>query len=194
MEIFATLSNIDNQSIVLIAFSVLLSFLLSSLIVFTYEKASRDVATPDHFLQSLILMSLVTTTIMQSIGDSPARGFGIFGALAILRFGTQLFSPRNISFIFAAMAAGIACGVYSFINAVIGTNIGFALKKKNGGYKEIVAVHNNEPDVKNVGKELMKAAIKNRGCYLVSVHRVAGTAFLRPFRQPTKNNFLNFSI
>jgi hypothetical protein len=32
------------------------------------------------------------------------------------------------------------------------------------------------------------------GGYLVSVHRVAGTAFLRPFRQPTKNNFLNFSI
>jgi uncharacterized membrane protein YhiD involved in acid resistance len=121
MEVFATLSNIDNQSVALIAFSVLLSFLLSSLIVFTYEKASRDVATPDHFLQSLILMSLVTTTIMQSIGDSPARGFGIFGALAILRFRTQLFSPRNISFIFAAMAVGIACGVYSFINAVIGT-------------------------------------------------------------------------
>jgi hypothetical protein len=47
-----------------------------------------------------------------------------------------------------------------------GYNIGFALKKKNGGYKEIVAVHNNESDVKNVGKELMKSAIKNGGCYL----------------------------
>ena len=47
-----------------------------------------------------------------------------------------------------------------------GYNIGFALKKKNGRYKEIVAVHNNESDVKNVGKELMKAAIKNGGCYL----------------------------
>jgi uncharacterized membrane protein YhiD involved in acid resistance len=121
MEIFATVSSIDNQSVALIAFSVLLAFLLSCLIVFTYEKVSRDVATPDHFLQSLILMAIVTTTIMQSIGDSPARGFGIFGALAILRFRTQLFSPRNISFIFAAMAVGIACGVYSFINAVIGT-------------------------------------------------------------------------
>jgi hypothetical protein len=47
-----------------------------------------------------------------------------------------------------------------------GYNIGFALKKKNGGYKEIVAVHNNEPDVKSVGKELMKSAIKAGGCYL----------------------------
>ena len=121
MEFFNAVSSVDNQSIYLIAFSVLLTFLLSSLIVFTYEKVSRDVITPDHFLQALILMSIVTTTIMQSIGDSPARGFGIFGALAILRFRTQMISPRNISFIFAAMAVGIACGVYSFVNAIIGT-------------------------------------------------------------------------
>jgi hypothetical protein len=121
MEFFASTSQLDNQSITLIGFSVLLAFLLSSLLVLTYEKVSRDVVTPDHFLQSLILMSIVTTMIMQSIGDSPARGFGIFGALAILRFRTQLISPRNISFIFAAMAVGIACGVYSFTNAIIGT-------------------------------------------------------------------------
>ncbi len=121
MEIFTSVSTFDNQSFLLVLFSVVLSLLLSSLIVFTYEKVSRDVSTPDHFLQSLILMALVTTTIMQSIGDSPARGFGIFGALAILRFRTQLFSPRNISFIFAAMAVGISCGVYSFVIAIIGT-------------------------------------------------------------------------
>jgi uncharacterized membrane protein YhiD involved in acid resistance len=126
MEIFTSVATFDNQSFLLVVFSVLLSFLLSSVIVFTYERVSRDVSTPDHFLQSLILMALVTTTIMQSIGDSPARGFGIFGALAILRFRTQLFSPRNISFIFAAMAVGIACGVYSFIIAIIGT-IAFCL-------------------------------------------------------------------
>ena len=111
----------DNQSFVLIVFSVLLSFLLSVLVVFTYEKTSREVAIPHHFIQSLILMAIVTTMIMQSIGDSLARGFGIFGALAILRFRTNLISTRNISFIFAAMAAGIACGVYSFMTAIIGT-------------------------------------------------------------------------
>jgi hypothetical protein len=50
---------------------------------------------------------------------------------------------------------------------VVGYNIGFALKKfEDKGYSEIVAVHNNEPDVKNIGKELMNAAINNRGCYL----------------------------
>jgi len=49
---------------------------------------------------------------------------------------------------------------------IIGYNIGFALKKKDGSFQEIVAVHNNEPEVKNIGTELMKAAIKEGGCYL----------------------------
>lgn len=47
-----------------------------------------------------------------------------------------------------------------------GYNIGFALKKFNGRYSEIVAVHNNEPSIKNIGDELMNAAIQNGGCYL----------------------------
>jgi len=121
MEFLTTVSHVDNQSVVLIIFSALLSFLLATLIVFTYEKTSQEVAAPHHFIQSMILMAIVTSTIMQSIGDSMARGFGIFGALAILRFRTNLISTRNISFIFASMAVGIACGVYSFVNAIIGT-------------------------------------------------------------------------
>jgi len=121
MDFLSSVSNQDNQSYILIGFAVLLTFLLSSLIVFTYEKSSRDVVPPDHFIQSLILMAIVTATIMESIGDSMARGFGIFGALAILRFRINITNPRNVAFIFASMAVGIACGVNSFVNAIIGT-------------------------------------------------------------------------
>ena len=121
MDLLSSVSNQDDPSFILIAFAVLLTFLLSSLLVFTYEKTSRDIVPPDHFIQSLILMAIVTATIMESIGDSVARGFGIFGALAILRFRTNIFNPRNVAFIFAAMAVGIACGVNSFLNAIIGT-------------------------------------------------------------------------
>ena len=121
MDFLSSVSNQDNQSYILIGFAVLLTFLLSSLIVFTYEKSSRDVVPPDHFIQSLILMAIVTATIMESIGDSMARGFGIFGALAILRFRINITNPRNVAFIFASMAVGIACGVNSFVNAFIGT-------------------------------------------------------------------------
>jgi uncharacterized membrane protein YhiD involved in acid resistance len=58
---------------------------------------------------------------MQSIGDSLALSFGIFGALAIIRFRSNVSDLRDIAFLFATMAIGIACGVHSFVNAVLGT-------------------------------------------------------------------------
>ena len=46
-------------------------------------------------------------------------------------------------------------------------NIGFALKQnKTNEFDEIVVVHNNEPDVKGIGKQLMQSAIDMGGCYL----------------------------
>jgi uncharacterized membrane protein YhiD involved in acid resistance len=119
------LSNLSNSaqqtSLSLIAFASLMSLGLSLLLVFTYEKTSREVTRPDHFIQSLLLFSIVTTTIMQSIGDSLARSFGIFGALAIIRFRTRISNPRDVGFMFATMAVGISCGVHSFVNGIIGT-------------------------------------------------------------------------
>jgi uncharacterized membrane protein YhiD involved in acid resistance len=108
-------------SLWLIVFAIMMTFLLSIILVITYDKTTRPTARPDHFIQSLMLMSIVTCTIMQSIGDSIALGFGIFGALAIIRFRTRISDPRDVAFVFATMAIGIACGVHSFTNAVIGT-------------------------------------------------------------------------
>jgi len=58
---------------------------------------------------------------MQAIGDSLARGLGMIGALAIIRFRTNFKDSRDIIFMFAALAAGIACGVGGYITGVVGT-------------------------------------------------------------------------
>ncbi len=117
-------SNTENPTQLSIMITVLCAFFLSSLIVLTYEVTSRDVNRPTHFLQSMALIAIVSATIMQAIGDSLARGLGMLGALAIIRFRTKLDDPRNITFMFASIAAGIACGVFGFTTAFIGT-IGF---------------------------------------------------------------------
>ena len=110
----------------LILFTVLCSLILGVVIAFTYEKTSRTPDRPDHFLQALVLITIVAATIMQAIGDSVARGLGMLGALSIIRFRTTVRNPRNIVFMFSAIAAGIACGVFGFIIAAVGT-IGFCL-------------------------------------------------------------------
>lgn len=124
VDFFSIQNSTENPTLLLIIYTVLFSFLLSSLIAFTYEKTSRDVARPLYFIQALVLLAIVTATVMQAIGDSVARGLGMLGALSVIRFRTTLRNPRNIVFMFSSLAVGIACGVYGFLIAIVGT-VGF---------------------------------------------------------------------
>jgi uncharacterized membrane protein YhiD involved in acid resistance len=117
-------SNTDSPTFLAILITVLSAFFLSSLVMLTYELTSRNVVRPVNFLQAMALIAIVSATIMQAIGDSLARGIGMLGALAIIRFRTKLDNPRNITFMFMAIACGIACGVFGFVIAFVGT-IGF---------------------------------------------------------------------
>ncbi|MEM1326130.1 MAG: DUF4956 domain-containing protein [Bacteroidota bacterium] len=112
---------IDNPTALSILITVLCAFFLSSLIVLTYELTTEGVSRPVHFLQSMALIAIVSAMVMQAIGDSLARGLGMLGALAIIRFRTRLDDPRNITFMFASIATGIACGVFGFTVAFVGT-------------------------------------------------------------------------
>ena len=125
-EYLLTHSNTDNPTAMTILITVLCSLFLGSLIVLTYELTTRNIYQPAHFLQAMALISIVAATVMQAIGDSLARGLGMLGALAIIRFRTVLNDPRNMAFMFAAIAAGIACGVFGFTIAFIGT-LGFCV-------------------------------------------------------------------
>lgn len=124
LDYLALQGSTENPTVVTVAFTVLLSFLLSSAIAFTYDKTTRTVVSNADFLQAIILVAIVAATVMQAIGDSLARGLGMLGALAIIRFRTNVRAPRNMVFVFASLATGIACGVYGFVIAILGT-IGF---------------------------------------------------------------------
>ena len=113
--------NSGEYSTTTVIFTFLLAFFLSSVIAFTYEKTSRKVIRPDYFIQALVLIPIVAALVILAIGDSIAFGLGMIGALSIIRFRTTLRNPRNITFMFMSIAVGIACGVYGFIIAIMGT-------------------------------------------------------------------------
>lgn len=114
-------NNLEGSSITNIIIISLLSFALSSLIGITYERTSQEIEKPRYFIQALILISVPVAGVMQAIGDSLAHGLGLLGALAIIRFRTTLRNPRNIAFMFASIAVGVATGVYGISIAIIGT-------------------------------------------------------------------------
>ncbi len=102
-------------------FSIVLSFVLSSVIAFTYHLTSRGGAFSRNFFQAMVLSSIVTCMVIMAVGDNLAAGIGVIGAIAIIRFRMRIENPRNIIFIFAALSVGIAAGVYGYSIALAGT-------------------------------------------------------------------------
>jgi hypothetical protein len=76
---------------------------------------------PRNFFQSLVLGAIIAAMIMMAIGDSLARGLGVFGAMAIIRFSTRIDDPRDVLFLFSALSTGLAIGVYGFTISFVGT-------------------------------------------------------------------------
>lgn len=105
----------------LIVLSCLLAFILAQVIAVTYERTYQGMSYSRSLFQTLALLSILSAMLMFAIGNSLARGLGIAGIFAIIRFRTNLRDPRDIVFVFASLSVGIACGIHAFTLASIGT-------------------------------------------------------------------------
>jgi hypothetical protein len=94
----------------LAAVSLLLAFGLAQAIAAVYVWTFRGMSYSAGFVQSLIIGATVAGMLMLAIGNSIAAGIGIAGGLALVRFRTALRDPRDMMFVFAALAAGITAG------------------------------------------------------------------------------------
>lgn len=121
LDLLAVQSSTAHPTAITMIYSLLLAFVLSSLIGFTYEKTFLGLSYSRNFVQAIVLSSIVATTVMQAIGDNVGRGLGMLGALSIVRFRTSFKDPRDIMFLFAALGAGIGCGVFAWGAAAGGT-------------------------------------------------------------------------
>ncbi len=104
-------------------FSLLLAFVLSTVIAYTYKFTYRGISYSGNFFQAMVLSSSAASMVIMAVGNNIAVGFGIIGAIAIIRFRTRINEPRNIIFIFASLGVGIATGVYGYSIAIAGTLI-----------------------------------------------------------------------
>ncbi len=111
----------ESGSAITLFYVLMLSFVLSTMLAFVYQKTFRGLSYSRNYVQAIILISIVAAMIIQSVGDSLARGIGIMAAMAIIRFRTNLKDPRDTLFLFAGLAAGIASGAYAFGVAIVGT-------------------------------------------------------------------------
>jgi hypothetical protein len=111
----------EYPQLVNITYAFVWAFVLAGIVASTHRLTFTGDHYPTNFFQALVLGAVVTTMVMMAIGDSLARGLGVFGAMAIIRFRTRIDDPRDVLFLFAALSTGLAIGVYGFTISFVGT-------------------------------------------------------------------------
>lgn len=104
----------------MILLTMLMSFVLCQVLAAVYSFTFRGLSYSRGFVIALALTGVIATMLMLAIGNSVARGIGLLGALAVIRFRSTLRDVRDMMFIFASLAVGIAVGVQAFLIAGLG--------------------------------------------------------------------------
>lgn len=103
--------------IIALTSSTVLTLVVAKLYMVTHGGYSYS----KSFLHTIVLVGVTVTLIMVIIGSDIARAFALVGAMSIVRFRTPVKDSRDLVFIFAAIAIGMACGTKFHVFAVIFT-------------------------------------------------------------------------
>src|SRR5258705_7369985 len=86
-----------------------------------YRKTYRGPGYSVAFVNSIVLLTMITALVIMTIGSNVARAFGLVGAMSIIRFRTAVKDTQDIVYIFFALAVGMAAGGGYFNVAFMGT-------------------------------------------------------------------------
>ena len=84
-----------------------IAFVLSMTIANVYRWTHQGFSYQRSFIHTVVLACIVISIMIMAIGNNMARGLGILGAMAFVRFRTPIRDPRDIIFIFASLAVGV---------------------------------------------------------------------------------------
>lgn len=101
--------------------NLVVSFLCGIVISLVYRFVYKGPSYSVTFVNSLVILSMITSVVILVIGNNLARAFGLVGAMSIIRFRTAVRDVQDIVFIFFALSIGMATGVGLYSVAITGT-------------------------------------------------------------------------
>jgi uncharacterized membrane protein YhiD involved in acid resistance len=91
-----------------ISLRLVLAALLGAALAFRPRK--HILKRNPYVSQTQILLAVVAAALMIIVGDNAARAFGIFAAVSLVRFRTNIRDPKEITVLLISLALGLASG------------------------------------------------------------------------------------
>ena len=201
--------------------AILLSFLLSLIVKFTYVKVGRALNDKDYFSDTFIPLAIITTLVITVIKFSLALSLGLVGALSIVRFRAAIKEPEELVYLFFIIAIGLANGANQFILSIIATVIIVAFlflrnfyknRKNNDGNfnsdSNILSINILDSDKKDIDEiidrlkksfkylKLKSANIENKNCNYIFWYEVENQKIEILLKEITNlsDEYVNISI
>lgn len=101
--------------------ALLLAFVLTAVVGWVYRATHKGVSYSQSYVQTLVMLGMLTSLIMLIVGSNLARAFSLVGALSIVRFRNAVKETRDVGFLFLAMGIGMATGTRFYTLALVAT-------------------------------------------------------------------------
>jgi uncharacterized membrane protein YhiD involved in acid resistance len=98
---------------------LLFAAILGAALAFRPRKRILALKRNPYVSQTQILLAIVAAALMIIVGDNAARAFGIFAAVSLVRFRTNIRDPKEITVLLISLALGLASGVGRWDLAIV---------------------------------------------------------------------------
>lgn len=99
------------ESLGRISLRLLLAALLGAALAYRPRRKILALKRNPYVSQTQILLAIVAAALMIIVGDNAARAFGIFAAVSLVRFRTNIRDPKEVTVLLICLALGLASGV-----------------------------------------------------------------------------------
>jgi uncharacterized membrane protein YhiD involved in acid resistance len=101
--------------------ALLAAFVFGQVMAWMYEFTFQGLSYSRGFSHTLVLVCVSASILVLAMQHSVLAGLGLFGVLSMIRFRTDLKTPRDLVFVMGSACVGVACGVGAIVVASFGT-------------------------------------------------------------------------
>lgn len=105
------------QILACVATALALGFAISVVYILTHRKTGYNAS----YIWSILFLPPIVALMIMIVGDNTSAALGTLGVFSLVRFRSVPGDPKDIAYLFFALASGLACGMgYLLYAAVFG--------------------------------------------------------------------------
>ena len=120
-DIFSPPAQLQSLSGSQVLLNLSIAFICGVIIFLVYRYFNNSVVYSVRFNMLIVMVCIVTSLIIITIGTNLVLTLGMVGALSIVRFRAAVKDPLDVGFLFWGVAAGLTAGAQLYSVALIGT-------------------------------------------------------------------------